>query len=67
MLKLRLLSQIYRPVQFCFGGGWVGFTLHQHCKGYMATFQLYPWRKTSGASLCIISGMGGDQPKTREE
>ena len=27
----------------------VGFTSHQHCEGNMATFQLYWWRKTSGA------------------
>ena len=37
---------------------WV-LTLHQHCKGYIATFQLYWWRKTSGAPSCIVSGMSG--------
>ena len=25
---------------------WYDLTQHQHCKGYMATFQLYWWRKT---------------------
>ena len=33
----------------------VRFTLHQHCKGYMKTYQLHWRRKISGAPLCIIS------------
>ena len=36
---------------------WLGFMSHQHCKGYLVTFQLYCWMKTSGASPCIISGV----------
>ena len=31
---------------FC---SWLGLTSHQHCKGYMVTFQLYRRRKTSSA------------------
>ena len=39
---------------------WLGFTWHQHCKGYnMLTFQLYWGRKSSAAPLCIISGCKG--------
>ena len=38
---------------------WLGFMSHQHRKCYMATFQLYWCRKTSCASLCIISGTSG--------
>ena len=34
----------------------LSFTSHQQCKGYLATFQLYWWRKTLGAPPCIISG-----------
>ena len=26
---------------------WLCFMSHRECKGYMATFQLYLWRKTS--------------------
>ena len=33
----------------------LGFRSHQHCKGYMATFQLYWWKKTSSFPSCIIS------------
>jgi hypothetical protein len=29
---------------------------HRHIIGHKATFQLYWWRKTSGALSCIISG-----------
>ena len=39
-------------------GGW-GFTSHQHCKGYMATFQVYWCMKTSGSFPSIISGTSG--------
>ena len=35
---------------------WFDLMSHQHCKGYMVTFQLYWWKKTSGAPSCIISG-----------
>ena len=31
----------------------LGFTLHQQCKGIMASFQLYWLRKTSGAPLAL--------------
>ena len=34
----------------------LGFTSHRHFIGHMATFQLYWWRKTSGALPCNISG-----------
>ena len=38
----------------------IGFTSHQHRKGYMATFQYYWWRKTfEGTPPCIISGTSG--------
>ena len=40
--------------------------LHQYCNGYMATFQLYWWRKTSGAPLCIISGMSRHLSRTTD-
>ena len=35
------------------------FRSHQHCKGYMATFQLYRMRKTLSAPPCIVSGTSG--------
>ena len=34
---------------------WLGFKSHQHI-GYVATFQLYWWKKTSGTSQYIFSG-----------
>ena len=30
-----------------------GFTSHQHCKGYMVTFQLYWWKKTPGDTYSV--------------
>ena len=44
--------------------GFYGYTSHQHYKGYMATFKLYLWRKTSGVPLCIISGTSGHLSRT---
>ena len=37
----------------------VGFTSHQHYKGYVAIYHLYWWRKTSGAAPCIFLGRAG--------
>ena len=42
----------------------LGFTSHQHSKGYMATVKLYLWRKTFCAPPCIISGMSGHLSRT---
>ena len=54
---------------------WLGFTflcrtntveVNQHCRGYMATFQLYWWRKTSGAFRILFKAQAGsyvEQPK----
>ena len=33
---------------------------------YTATFQLYWWRKTSGAPPCIIPGMSGHLSRTTD-
>ena len=54
-----LLSICFSPLYIFYYNHWkqyvglLGFYMHQHCKGYMATFQLYWWRKTSGAPPCI--------------
>jgi hypothetical protein len=45
---------------------WLGFTLHQHKISHMTTFQLYWWRKTSGALPCIISGTNGHLSRTTD-
>jgi hypothetical protein len=34
----------------------LGFKSHRHSIGHSATFQLYWWRKTSGALPCTITG-----------
>jgi hypothetical protein len=44
----------------------VGFTSHRHSIGHIATFQLYWWRRTSGALLCIISGTNGHLSRTTD-
>ena len=41
---------------------WLGSTPHQ--KGYMATSQLYWWRKISGTPPCIISSCSGHLSRT---
>jgi hypothetical protein len=38
---------------------WLGFTSHQHSIDLTATFQLYWWRKTSGALPCFIPAQTG--------
>jgi hypothetical protein len=35
--------------------------------GHIATFQLYWWRKTSGALPCIISGTDGHLSRTTDD
>ena len=45
---------------------WLGFKSRQGFKGYMATFQLYLWRKASGATPCIISGRTTGFPFMKE-
>jgi hypothetical protein len=44
----------------------VGFYVAQtqDMLGHMAAFQLYRWRKTSGAPLCIIQGSNEHQSRT---
>jgi hypothetical protein len=42
------------------------FTSHRHSIGPFATFQLYWWRKTSGALPCIISGPNGHSSRTTD-
>jgi hypothetical protein len=37
----------------------LGFTSHRHSIGHLATCQLYWWRMTSGALLCIIQARTG--------
>jgi hypothetical protein len=53
---------------FFFLSKWVylGFISHQHCGGYMPTFQLFWWRKTSFVSHCIITDMNGHLSRTTD-
>jgi hypothetical protein len=39
-------------------------TSHQHNIDHMGTFQVYWWRNTSGASLCVITGTNGHLSRT---
>ena len=62
------LNVFFKALNFCF---WqvpqsFDFTLHQHCKGYIATINLYWWRKISGAPLCIISGTSRHPSRTTD-
>ena len=41
-----LFFKIKKPLKVKLACFWLGFTSHQHCKGYMTTFKLYWWRKT---------------------
>jgi hypothetical protein len=44
----------------------LSFTSHLHSIGHLATFQLYWWRKTSGALPCVISGTNEHLSRTND-
>jgi hypothetical protein len=60
-LSFALLNFIHKICLFVFG-----FTSHRHSIGHVATFQLYWWKKTSGAPPCIISGTNGHLSRTTD-
>jgi hypothetical protein len=62
--QLTILILVRLNIFVSFIQAWLGITSHRHSKGHMATFQLYWWRKISGALLWIISGTNGYLSRT---